>query len=1036
MLMTTPNPGGKHMPHRAFYTCITVPAFTALVLATCGVYGAEQKASREQQLIAMIKSNASVADKDKACRELQVVGTRASVPALAALLPNDDFSHMARYALEPMPYPEAGQALRGALGKSSGKAKAGIITSLGYRRDRQAVPDLVKLLKDADGAIVTAAAAALGRIGTPEAANGLAALRSSASPALRPIAAEASLAAAEQLVRQGQPDAAASTYDALRAKDWPKHVRLGAFVGSLTAQPDKAVAKVIQAITGEDRELKAVAIANISALKGEAAAKRLATELPKLPANTQVMLIGALADRRDAAIRDAILQVGKASSGAVRAAAAQALGRVGDASCTPWLAQVATTGKTRQERDAASLALAMMKADGITSRLAELMAKADAAARPVLIEALMRRDDAAAVGPLLAQAGEPDVKVRRAAFKALARLAGASKLPALLGLLNTAPDDAARGEAEKAIAQVAREIPDETKRADAVLAALTSAKSPAARCSLLRVLGGIGGARSLAAVQAAMESNDKQVRDAAVRALASWPDAAATDALLRIYRTTEDRTHRVLALRGLVRVLSLSASTPVGEVAKFYREAAATAKDPGEKKLILSGAANVAHPDLLALAMAWVDDKTIHAEAALAAIKVGEAVLAIDRRGTEAAMKKLASSAQDPKIRRRAQAVLRRAKQWQDYVVAWQAAGPYSQRGRRSQQLFDVAFPPEKPDDKSVLWRALPARSRNKPPWILDLTQSLGGNQCLGYARTWVHSQSARKVRLEMGVDDGIKVWLNGKVVHRNNSAGAAVAGEEKVEVELKEGWNALLLKIIQHTGPWEFCARFRTLDGKELDGLRVDSTHGGPMVIGVPAVAEVREAAKPKPTPQLPPPSGETGWVPLFNGKDLTGWTKTGAAIVKVEDDCLVGTQTTGKGGDLWHERQWTDFELRATYRVVWPANSGIWFRHDGRRGYQFDILKFKRPVAFSGTLYCPGKMFLTINPDESLENQKDWNEACIRAKRDELTLWLNGRTVGHCRDASLPRGKIGIQVHGGNAYKGMQIVVKRIEVRPIGLK
>ena len=940
---------------------------------------------------------------------------------------------MARYALEPMPYPEADQALRGALGKGSGQTKVGIITSLGYRRDRGAVPELLKLLKDRDAAIVTAAAAALGRIGTPEAARGLAGLRSTASLALRPIAAEASLAAAEQLVRQGELDVAAPIYEALRTKDWPKHVRLGAFVGSLTARPDEAVTKVIQAITGEDRELRAVAIAKISALKGEAAAARLATELPKLPANTQVMLIGALADRGDAAIRDAILAVGKASSGAVRAAAAQALGRVGDVSCTPWLAQVATTGKTRQERDAAALALAMMKADGVTGRLAKLMVETDAAARPVLIEALTRRDDAAAVGALLAQASEPNVKVRRAAFKALARLANASKLPALLGLLNTSPDDAARGEAEKTIAQVARKIPEEGKRAEAVLAALTSAKSPSARCSLLRVLGGIGGARSLAAVQNAMKSNDKQERDAAVRALASWPDIEATEALLSIYRATEDRTHRVLALRGLVRVLGLSASTPVGEVAKFYREAATAAKDPGEKKLILSGAANVAHPDLLALAMAWTDDETVHAEAALAAVRIGEAVLAIDRRGTEAAMKKLASSARDPKVRRRAQSVLRRAKQWQDYVVAWQAAGPYSQRGRRAQQLFNVPFPPEKPDDKSVLWRALPARSRNKPPWILDMTRSLGGEQCIGYVRTWVHSQSARKVRLEMGVDDGIKVWLNGKVVYGNNSSGAAVAGEEKAEVELKEGWNALLLKVVQHTGPWEFCARFRTLDGKELDGLRVDSTHGGPMVIGGPAVVQVREPVKPKPVPQLPPPSGETGWVPLFNGRDLTGWIKTGEAIVKVEDGCLVGTQTTGKGGDLWHESEWTDFELRATYRVVWPANSGIWFRHDGRRGYQFDILKYKRPVAFSGTLYCPGKMFLSINPNESLENQNDWNEACIRAKGDALTLWLNGRTVGHCRDTSLPRGKIGIQVHGGDGYKGMQIVVKRIEVRPI---
>jgi len=126
---------------------------------------------------------------------------------------------------------------------------------------------------------------------------------------------------------------------------------------------------------------------------------------------------------------------------------------------------------------------------------------------------------------------------------------------------------------------------------------------------------------------------------------------------------------------------------------------------------------------------------------------------------------------------------------------------------------------------------------------------------------------------------------------------------------------------------------------------------------------------------------SGETGkaaWTPLFNGKDLAGWKKpTGEAVATVEDGALVGTQTTGKGGDLFTEKEFDNFELRFTYKVVWPANSGVWFR--GK--YQFDILKYKNPVAFSGTLYCPGKMFITKNLKEELENRDGWNEG----QRDE---------------------------------------------------
>lgn len=174
--------------------------------------------------------------------------------------------------------------------------------------------------------------------------------------------------------------------------------------------------------------------------------------------------------------------------------------------------------------------------------------------------------------------------------------------------------------------------------------------------------------------------------------------------------------------------------------------------------------------------------------------------------------------------------------------------------------------------------------------------------------------------------------------------------------------------------------------------------------------------------------------WVPLFDGQSLSGWKATGEAVFKVEDGVLIGTQTTGKGGDLWHEVERDDFELRIEYRVMWPANSGFWFRCTQQgQGYQFDILKYRDPQAYSGTLYCPGKLFITRNLDESLENSDGWNRARIRAKGSDIVLWLNGKEVGRCSDDTHARGHIGIQVHGGDEVKGMQIQVRKAEVRDL---
>jgi hypothetical protein len=179
--------------------------------------------------------------------------------------------------------------------------------------------------------------------------------------------------------------------------------------------------------------------------------------------------------------------------------------------------------------------------------------------------------------------------------------------------------------------------------------------------------------------------------------------------------------------------------------------------------------------------------------------------------------------------------------------------------------------------------------------------------------------------------------------------------------------------------------------------------------------------------------PLAASEWTPLFNGKDTAGWKVEGDAQVEVVEGSLVGSQKSTKGGNIFTLTDYDNFELRFTYKIDWPANSGVWFRYNGK-GYQFDILKYKNPVAFSGTLYCPGKMFITRNLDEKLEDRDGWNEGQIYANGDHLILWLNGKKVGECRDDTLKKGSIGIQVHGGDDFTEMAIHIKRIDIRILG--
>ena len=87
---------------------------------------------------------------------------------MASLLPQADYSHMARYALESIPAPQAVQAMHEALSDVPNELKVGIISSLGARQDAESVPALAQLLSDDDPSVARAAALALGAIGGQE----------------------------------------------------------------------------------------------------------------------------------------------------------------------------------------------------------------------------------------------------------------------------------------------------------------------------------------------------------------------------------------------------------------------------------------------------------------------------------------------------------------------------------------------------------------------------------------------------------------------------------------------------------------------------------------------------------------------------------------------------------------------------------------------------------------------------------------------------------------------------------------------------
>ena len=411
------------------YACCFL--FSAALAASLSAFAQ----SPEAQLIAVLKSDAPQQKKGEACIDLATIGTKEAIAPLAALLGDDKLAHMARYGLETIPDPAVDEALRAALGQLKGKLLAGVIQSIGVRRDAAAVEPLSKLLVGADAEAAAAAAAALGKIGTPPA---VVALKQALGRV--PPAAEGLLRCAEAAPA---PEQAVALYDALRAAPVPPHMKVAAVRGAILARGAAGVPLLLELLRSDDAVLFGVALRVGLELPGAEVARALAAELGKLPAVKQGRLVAVLAERGDAAAVPALLDLARSGAPEVRVATIRAFARVGNAAAVPVLAELASSADAEVAK-AALAALAGFSGPEVNATIVALTDRPDVKSRLMGVELIGRRRIAGAVPELLRLAGDADPQVSGASLKALGELAGAKDISALLGILRkTAATEAA-----------------------------------------------------------------------------------------------------------------------------------------------------------------------------------------------------------------------------------------------------------------------------------------------------------------------------------------------------------------------------------------------------------------------------------------------------------------------------------------------------------------------------------------------------------------------------------------------------------------
>jgi len=214
-------------------------------------------------------------------------------------------------------------------------------------------------------------------------------------------------------------------------------------------------------------------------------------------------------------------------------------------------------------------------------------------------------------------------------------------------------------------------------------------------------------------------------------------------------------------------------------------------------------------------------DAALKAEAVPATLKLARSLGGIYPRQCLAALARLEAQAETDAARKAVadavKAVQSAGQSPEGFILGWMLSGPYVQEGKDGTALFDLAFAPEKPG-AAAEWRPLTGAQNG----LVDLGRVMPGDNRVAYLRTIVLSDREQDATLELGSDDGIKVWLNGQVALANNVVRPCAPGQDKTGVKLKTGANTLLLKITQSGGEWAACARLRGADGKALPGVLI----------------------------------------------------------------------------------------------------------------------------------------------------------------------------------------------------------------------
>ena len=959
--------------------------------------------------------------KDFFMKQLQIIGSDLSVAALKPYLSGTELCEPATTAIAAIGGQTAETTLAEALRNNDLACAAAVMNALASVKSKLAVNEYLTWASNSDSDIKSSALNALAQSGSPQAYKLLSAEAKKVSYAWdRTGAASAFLNYAIATGENGD----IKTSDKItklvisKANDnlniQSKIAALDIYTGF---HGSDAMPLILKAAGHENKKYRVAAIRMSLEIPGDEVTGQWIRFFPKADPEAKAEIIPMLGERKDVRALELVASSLAGSDMAVRTESAAALVKINGEKAIPDLIEYLKKYTDQADQQAAVSALMTVMNSEKTALLKPVLKDGSAATRKSVIDLMAWSKGKEYFSEVFPYTSSSDNQVKTAAFEALPGLSGPSDIDGLIKLLSATEEPELIIHVQNAIVNATSMLPDDEDRSDAILKAISAG---AKKEKFIPVLAKTGGSEALETVLEEFENGTPEMRAVIFKALTNWKDHSASSALYEIC-ASGNKTYEAPAFAGYIRQIRNS-DLPHDQKLLLYRKIMPFALNAERKNELITEIGRLKTYPALYFVANYLDDPQTSAAAARAAMTI--ALPSEDSKtGMNGIMVRDILTKAIPKIKGA------EADYDKENLNRYLASMPADEgfvsmfngkdlTGWQGLVENPVARAKMKPDELAK--KQAEADKKVSENWSVKdgciWFSGKGNNLCS--VKDYGDFEMLCDWKISKGGDSGIylrgspqvqiwdpastKVGSGGLYNNKIHPSKPLVVADNPVE-----DWNSFrMLMIGEKVSVWlngQLVVDDVVLENYWDRSIPIFPTgalelqaHGNELAFRDIYVREIKEKEY-----NLTNEEKAEGFISLFNGRNLDNWIGNKESYV-AEDGMVVVKPAKGSGGNLYTEKEYSDFIFRFEFQLTPAANNGLGIRAplEGDAAYggmELQILDNDAPVYAKLQPYqYHGSVYGVIPAKRGyLKPLGEWNYQEVEVRGTRIKVTLNGTVI-----------------------------------------